>query len=149
MWFRYIDDIFFIWTLGQEKVEEFLDNIDKFHPNLSFTHEYSGKDLGKGLTFLGLNVKILDHKILTYVHIKATDRRQYLHYTSPHPYQAKRSIVYCQALQVSRICSFKNDFIRHRNEMKSWFLNKDYPKTLKDTGVSKVKFLNTSGDKRT
>lgn len=33
--------------------------------------------------------------------------------------------------------------------MKSRFLNKGYPKTLTDTEVSKVKFLNTPGDKRT
>ena len=32
--------------------------------------------------------------------------------------------------------------------MKSWFLNRGYPKTLIDTEVSKVQFLNTSWDKR-
>ena len=30
--------------------------------------------------------------------------------------------------------------------MKSWFLNRGYPKTLIDTEFSKVKFLNSSGD---
>ena len=33
--------------------------------------------------------------------------------------------------------------------MKSWFLNRGYPKTLLDTDVKKVKFCNTSGDKKT
>ena len=37
----------------------------------------------------------------------------------------------------------------HRNEMKSWFFNRGYPKTLIDTDFSKVKFLNSSWDKRT
>ena len=32
--------------------------------------------------------------------------------------------------------------------MKSWFFYRDYPKTLIDTEVSKVKFLNSSGDKK-
>ena len=32
--------------------------------------------------------------------------------------------------------------------MKSWFLNWEYPKTLVDTEVNKVKFPNTSGDKK-
>ena len=40
------------------------------------------------------------------------------------------------------------DFIKHLNEMKSWFLNREYPKTLVDTEVNKVKFPNTSGDKK-
>ena len=82
------------------------------------------------------------------MHIKATDRHQHLHCTSSHPYHTKRSIVYSHSPQVSRICSFENDFIRHRNEMKSWFLNKDYPKTLLDAEVNNVKFPNTSGDKK-
>ena len=55
VWFRYIDDIFFIWTHDQEKLEEFLDNFNKFHPNLRFTHEYSRKNV----TFLDLDVKII------------------------------------------------------------------------------------------
>ena len=46
------------------------------------------------------------------------------------------------------ICSFENDFVRHRNELKSWFLNRVSSKTLVDTEVSKTKFLNTSGDKK-
>ena len=136
VWFRYIDDIFFIWTHGQEKLEGFLDYFTKFHPNLRFTHEYSRKNV----TFLDLDVKIVDGKIFTDLHIKDTDRNQYLHYTSSHLYHTKRSIVYSQDLRVSRICSFENGFIRLRNKMKSWFLNRGHPKTLTDTKVNKVKF---------
>ena len=32
-WVRYIDDIFFIWTHGQEKLKVFLEDLNKFHPN--------------------------------------------------------------------------------------------------------------------
>ena len=109
MCFRYIDDIFFIWTHGQEKLDEFLDNLNKFHPYLSFTYEYSRK---KDI-FLDLDVNIIDHKIVTDLHIKGTDIHQYLHYTMSHPYHTKQSIGYGQALQVSRTYSFENDFIRH------------------------------------
>ena len=61
----------------------------------------------KMLHFIYLDVKILDRKIVTNLHIKATDRHQYLHYTSSHPYHTKESIVYIQALRVSRIYSFE------------------------------------------
>ena len=43
MCFRYINDIFFIWTHGQEKLEGFLDNFNKSH--LRFTHEDSRKNV--------------------------------------------------------------------------------------------------------
>ena len=81
---------------------------------------------------------------MTVLHIKVTDHHQYLHYTSSHPHHTKRSIVYSQALRVSRICSFEEDFKRHRNQMKLWFLNRGYPKRLIDTEVEKVKFPCTS-----
>ena len=41
VWLRYIDDIFFIWQHGEEKLKEFLDLLNKFHPTCKFTAEYS------------------------------------------------------------------------------------------------------------
>ena len=43
VWFRYIDDIFFIWTHGNDKLEKFLDDLNSFDNNIKFTHE-SSKD---------------------------------------------------------------------------------------------------------
>ena len=70
--FRYIDGIFFISTYGQGKLEGFLDNFNKFHANLRLTHEYSRKNV----TFLDLDVKTIDRKIFTDLHIKVTVRQQ-------------------------------------------------------------------------
>ena len=38
---RYIDDIFFIWTEGEDKLEGFLNRLNNFNSNLKFTHEKS------------------------------------------------------------------------------------------------------------
>ena len=135
VWFRYIDDIFFIWTHGEEHLELFLNNLNKFHPNLKFTYESSEKNVA----FLDLNVKLSNGSITTNLHIKPTDRHQYLHFSSAHPDHTKRSIVYSQALRVSRICSFEKDFKRHTREMKSWFLNRGYPEWLINKEIGKVK----------
>ena len=97
----------------------------------------------KNVPFLDVDVISLNGKIITDLHIKATDRHQYLHYTSSHPYHTKRSIVYSQALRVSRICSFAEDFERHTNQIKLRFLNRGYPKSLINKEVEKVKFLST------
>ena len=39
VWFRYIDDVFFILTDGQEKLRLFSEDLNKCHPNSKFTHE--------------------------------------------------------------------------------------------------------------
>ena len=80
VWFRYMGDIFFIWTHGQDKLEQFLVDFNKFYPFLKFTHESSRKNI----TFLDVDVKFLNGQIITDLHIKATGRHQYLHYTSSH-----------------------------------------------------------------
>ena len=41
LWLRYIDDIFFIWTEGEDKLEGFLNRLNNFNPNLKFTLEKS------------------------------------------------------------------------------------------------------------
>ena len=73
-------------------------------------------------------------------HIKSTDKHQYLHYTSAHPDHTKRSIVFSQALRVSRIRCNKTDFERHLDDMKSWFQARSYPKHLAQKEMSKVRF---------
>ena len=72
------------------------------------------------------------------MYVKPTDRHQYLHYTSSHPNRTKRSIVYSQGLRIQRICTEKNDFLGHMEEMKSWFLRRGYPKDLIETEQNKV-----------
>ena len=38
IWLRYIDDIFFIWTHGEEQLNLFLKDHKEFHLNLKFTY---------------------------------------------------------------------------------------------------------------
>ena len=109
VWFRYIDDVFFIWTHGPDKLVSFMTEFNNYHPNVKFTYE-SNKE---NITFLDLDVSLSGNKLTTDLHTKSTDKHQYLHYTSAHPAYTKRSIIYSQALRMSRICSCKTDFEKH------------------------------------
>ena len=40
-WPRFIDDIFFICSCGEEKLKAFLENLNRLHPDITFTHESS------------------------------------------------------------------------------------------------------------
>ena len=41
LWRRFINDIFFIWTDTEENLHKFLEDLNKFHPNIRFTYEKS------------------------------------------------------------------------------------------------------------
>ena len=70
----------------------------------------------------------------TDLHVKPTDRDQYLHHSSSYLEHTKRFIVFSQRLRVSRICSYVKDFRKHSTEMRSW------SKSLVEKETSKVKF---------
>ena len=67
-------------------------------------------------------------------YIKATNRLQYLHYTPSHPEPS-------QALRLCCICSIGKDSVKYSFEMKSWFLNRRYPRKLEEIEMKKVVFL--------
>ena len=52
------------------------------------------------------------------MYVKPTDRHQYSHYLSAHQYHTKKSVVFSQALRISRLCRSKNYFENHKDEMK-------------------------------
>ena len=41
IWWRYIDDIFFILEHGEESLKEFINEINSFHPTIRFTADCS------------------------------------------------------------------------------------------------------------
>ena len=92
VWFRYIDDMFFIWTHGEKSLKKFIMEFNKFNPNIKFTYELSEESIN----FLDLNVKFSSGKLQTSLYVKPTDCHQYLHFQSSHPKHTKKSIVYSQ-----------------------------------------------------
>jgi hypothetical protein len=86
VWLRYIDDIFFVWLEGEDKLLQFMKRLNAFHPGLKFTYEYSqtkvnfldvsvGIDAGRFITSLpiAINIYIMSHhtlrtlKVLSYI----------------------------------------------------------------------------------
>ena len=141
VWFRYIHDIFLIWTNGKDKLEKFLDELNSFDNNIKFTHESSKENV----PFLDLIVKVSKGRLTTDLDIKNTDRQKCLHSNSSHPDHTKRSVIYSQALRLTKTCTFENDFLRHRDEMKSWFQRRGYPEDDINTEMKKIVFTGNFG----
>ena len=80
LWLRFIDDIFMIWTHGEDKLQEFITYLNSIHPTIKFTHEFSYTHI----SFLDTTVKINEKRELYTLYGKPTDTHLYLHYSSTH-----------------------------------------------------------------
>ena len=135
VWFRYIDDVFFIWNHGKEELENFMEELISFSDHIKFTFE-SDKE---NINYLDVNINLSNGHLMTNMHVKPTDRHQYLDYSSPHHNHIKRSVVYSQTLRPRRLCSLESEFLKHCTKMKSWFLKRGYPENMIDEEMKKVK----------
>ena len=70
VWFRYVDDVFLIWTHGQDKLDSFLEELNRCSSYLIFTYEPSKTSI----PFLDLKESLSDGELSTDLHIKSTDR---------------------------------------------------------------------------
>ena len=75
VWWRYIDDVFTIWTYGVPCLNAFLQELNNYHTTIKFTADWSSKEV----TFLDTRVYIKNGKVETDLHVKPTSRHQYLH----------------------------------------------------------------------
>ncbi|XP_071792086.1 uncharacterized protein [Asterias amurensis] len=135
VWWRYIDDIFFIWTSDEASLKAFINHINSFHRTIKFTSEYSTKDTH----FLDVKVLKTDEGLTTDLFVKPTDKHQYLHSTSCHPRHCKTSIAYSQALRLRRICSNDSDFIHHSQELKKHLVSRGHSSLAVHRAIQKVK----------
>ena len=46
-WWRYIDDIFIIWTEGSDRLKIFVDYLNNIHPTIKFTGSHSLTKIGR------------------------------------------------------------------------------------------------------
>ena len=126
IWFRYIDDIFFIWTASERELDHFLERLNNFHPNFKFTHERSREEIN----FLDVTVTVNHGEFITSLYCTPTDGHQYLHVESRHPSHTKSSIIFSPALRMRRICSKKSDLVTNVRKLKDWFKERGYPEAM-------------------
>ena len=135
VWYRFIDDVFIVWTHGLEALHEFVEYLNSRVETIKFTMEHSETEV----SFLDTKVKITDGKIFTDLYSKPTDSHSYLMYDSAHPQRCKDSIPYGQFLRVRRICSHDTDFDRHIIQLTAHFLSRGYPMKLLEEAAKLTK----------
>ena len=127
VWWRYINDIFFIWEHGECQYKNWVQHLNETNTNIKFTEEHWHTEI----PFLDTKVKIdRNRKAYTDLYSKPTDSHSYLRYDSAHPPRCTQSLPYSQFLRIRRICTKKSDFEKRASNMKQDFLHRGYPKRL-------------------
>ena len=126
IWYRFIDDIFCIWSHGRDELESFHKHLNSFHQTIKFTMECSQKEI----IFLDTLVKNseIDSKLSVELYRKPTDTHNYLHFSSYHPGHTKRGGPFGQFLRVRRNCTKLNDYDTHSQIMQKHYVERGYPK---------------------
>ena len=127
--------IFLIWYHGEYELKQFFDKLNKFHPTMKFTCDYSQE----WVHFLDVQIILENNEISTDLYVKDTESHQYLHPSSYHPYCCVNSIPYSQALRFKQICS-NNIFYDNRcNQLEKWLYDRNYKQELVREQILKAK----------
>ena len=138
VWMRFIDDIFFIWTHGEDRLKLFIDHLNSSHDTIKFTSEHSTESI----SFLDVTVKVGEGGVLmTDLFCKPTDTHQFLHKKSCHPWHTKKAIPYSQALRYRRICSDDRQFKEHVGKLAGWLKDRGYEESLVNQQIDRVRRL--------
>ena len=135
VWWRFIDDIFCIWTYSETDLQEFMTYLNSCHPTIKFTCEYSQTQVN----FLDTTIKFVsEHRAYTTLYVKPTDTHTYLHYRSAHPRHSKSGGPYSQLLRVKRICSKVVDYEENAQKILHYYILRGYPTDRLEESKNKV-----------
>ena len=76
VWWRFIDDVFAIWTHGELLLQMFLGELDHHHTSIKFTANWSTEEV----SFLDTRVYIKNGRVETDLYTKPTDKHQTARY---------------------------------------------------------------------
>lgn len=130
LFYRFLDDIFFIWPGTMDELKDFENFLNTITPNIKIT-----------LTASTTAVNFLDTTIFphhteegttlqTKTYFKETDTHQLLHATSFHPPHTIPGILKSQVIRFKRLSSYKKDFDQTCNILFNVLSKRGYSKRL-------------------
>ena len=82
VWWRYIDDIFFIREHREGSLKKIINDINSFHSTIKFTANWSKEKVN----FLDVEINLKNGVLSTDLFVKLTNTHQFLDPTSYYPF---------------------------------------------------------------
>ena len=130
-YYRYLDDIWGVWTHSDEKFQEFLSTLNTHRESIKIksTSSKTSVDFLDTTTFKGEKFTesgALDIKVF----FKETDTHALLHKTSFHPNHTYAGLIKSQLLRFHRICTQEEDFFRAVKILYEALYDRGYTRTF-------------------
>ena len=137
-YYRYLDDIFMVWSHGRDAFNEFLSIFNSHRPSIKFKAEINSNSVN----FLDTTLfRSQENSLEIKVYFKPTDTHELLHKMSFHPRHTFAGLIKSQVTRFYRICTNPSDLenacqilfraLSKRNYSKRW-LRKIKNETLRD-----------------
>ena len=94
VWYRFIDDIFFIWTSGEESLNNFIEHAQQFSEcqKMRSVIKFEVNKSTTSVNFLDVIVSLKEGKLYSNLYSKPTDAFLYLNKASNHPRHVTNNI---------------------------------------------------------
>ena len=145
---RFIDDVFGIWTHGEDTLLQFFDHANSCHRDIAFTYEY-----GISVPYLHVRATIANSQIVTDLYEKPTNTHQYLLPTSNHPPHICKNLPYGLGLRLRVIISEHETLELRLKELSAFLTARGYSEGLVAKQFDRVRqksreaLLNTNREK--
>jgi len=132
VWLRYVDDVFCVFEISMEKINEFLERINRWHPNLRFTVEF---EKNKQLPFLDVLITREDDQHTTSLYRKPTHTDLYLLWESNQCRKYKLGLIKTLTVRVLRICSTPQLIAKETERLRATLQTNGYPPHIIRRGI--------------
>ena len=141
IWWRYIDDIFFIWHDDEKSLKDFINFCDEYSQSKKMKSKirFDSNISRESTNFLDVKVRICGKNITTSVYSKPTDAHLYLNRKSCHPTHVIQNLPKGQFIRVRRICSQISDFDDYSKTMKKHFVSRGYDEKVLSKTIQNVR----------
>ena len=131
LFFRFLDDVFFVWPAGEQELKVFERFLNSIIPNIHITLNVSSTEVN----FLDITVfKHINSEgictLQTKTFFKPTDTHQLLHTHSYHPPHIFKSVIQSQFIRLKRLSSFHSDYQHSSAILCSVLRKRGYSKRL-------------------
>jgi len=138
IWLRYVDDVFCLFTIPNEKILEFHTRINRWHSNLRFTVDFESNC---SIPFLDVLVTHKDHSIVTSLYRKPTHTGLYMLWDSNQNRRYKLGLIKTLVIRIYRICSSKEIIEKELDVLRVTLNDNGYPPHIVRRGIAEGEAL--------